>query len=237
MEYSYWSWVHQAFGMRCRSGQRSHDHLALCSLILHWHDAIVNHGFHFFTATSNTGHLLQHLPDITTVDGLLQVFATIVLLEIAPVLDIDRYHGGVAWKEVDRLYGRHRSYCKELLLALDRLLVVREKGGQERLSVTALWESFFVQQCVTLVVIARAVESPRVPAAQMEHNLFQDLRRRNPLLARSVDSVLYGGSHLLGSVGEYSLVYNDCCSMKWKHRQQINNNFTITLASWGQGQN
>ncbi|KAK7018732.1 hypothetical protein VNI00_018292 [Paramarasmius palmivorus] len=194
---------------------------------------IVNYSFRLFGRADAKALHSMHLPELTSVDGLLQLFSLLALVELGPVLVHGRYVDDERWKEVDKLYGSHRGLRQEVISALDSLLVLTNTADGESLTIGMMWESFFVQQCVTVVAVSRTVDHPHASAIAIESALFHDLRRRNLPVARAVDRILQGGSHVMGKSGDYVLLYEDCMSLVWRFRSDLLASYSVSISQWG----
>ncbi|KAK7019648.1 hypothetical protein VNI00_018033 [Paramarasmius palmivorus] len=230
MDHCYWAIVHQLFGSSVLDETAEDYHVLLCRMALHWHDVIVNYSPMLSHSSGSKCERSMQVPDLDSLDGLMQVFFVLTLLELGTLLVPDRYADGDKWKGVERLYGKYRYVRREIMAALDTILVVSHMESGEKLQASVMWESFFVQQCVALVIVSRTASHPKVTSLQVESLLFQDLRRRILPVARAADKILHGGSHSMDKDGAFLLVLDDCASLDWSFRDEVRQKFTVAIS-------
>ncbi|KAK7044046.1 hypothetical protein VNI00_007761 [Paramarasmius palmivorus] len=230
IEQSYRAIVRQFLEVDQPTGFELHRHAILCRISTHWHDVIVNCPQQLFEVASRGAWRAEHLPDLSCIDGLLQLFALLALVEYGSLLEPSGCNRAEHRKEVDRLYVPCRTYGADILRVLDSVVEIVGADG-ERLLVSQLWESFFVQQCVALAVMSRCSGGSCMDSVNVEDRLFRELRRRWPSVARISDDILRGNSCPLGNSGKSKLDLEGCRSTEWVFYSEVSTLFTVSLVS------
>ncbi|KAK7041964.1 hypothetical protein VNI00_008946 [Paramarasmius palmivorus] len=178
MEQSWWSVIFQFFNSAVPRDRILNDRRSLLlPIAVHWHDVIVNHAKDYFGWCAGTEGEFQHIPNLYTLDGIIQLFSLFAFLELAGILEDKRYASGKKATKPEERQRQAESLRIDILSALDQHLLVGHREQDVQWRFPTLWTSFLVQQVVALLFVARHVDHPTKTASLLESFLAEDLHQ------------------------------------------------------------
>ncbi|KAK7027426.1 hypothetical protein VNI00_015262 [Paramarasmius palmivorus] len=220
LQHTYWAVLH-----RFCDGHPLDD-LVQCSrsllfrVSLYFHDWIVNHTQEFFLQSSGLAGKRRHLPDLTRVDGLHQLFSLLILLELDRVLyhrddlqDLSSYSSGQSQPA--------RRLILDIMTKLDSGLGVFDQGRRIAINISELWTAFRVQQCVALSSAIQMSRPSSASSRSVLHTLLREIYCDQIDVVASVLRVLDGDTCMFGREAGFELSYNDCDTFKWAFMERM----------------
>ncbi|KAK7021328.1 hypothetical protein VNI00_017430 [Paramarasmius palmivorus] len=212
MDYSLWCSFHTFF----RPTSVGHNPVPCVAaiqyqMLLYWHSVFAQPPENLLS--NPRGDVFwRHVPDITRIDGLVQLFSLFVAVNLGALMDGPRYIGSDV---ADNTYGflrKSQALEADIIRNLESCVSITAMDRKTTVKLTDLWDSFFVQQNVDSVLSF----------------LAQDLDNRQPVF-EAVDTVRRGGSYVFGEELELSLHASQCYTMEWCLYRHLSSSYMIEL--------
>ncbi|KAK7049472.1 hypothetical protein VNI00_005503 [Paramarasmius palmivorus] len=225
---SYWAIVRHFLG---QSGTFVKDNIIslemLGRIVFLWHDIIVNAPTQYVGDCTTRRLASHHIPNALTLEGLLQLFSLLAILEFGTVLWPGRYLADGNWSRFEIIYQKLRKLGSDVLDTLHNHVRIRDRQTGFDLSIPSLWYSFFAQQCATLLVACEGLDGARFSATDIKANVLRDLQR-DGLMLHVVQSLLRGETCSFGNAF-LSLSLSQCSSLKWAFAEGFSLRYSIRV--------
>ncbi|KAK7020751.1 hypothetical protein VNI00_017606 [Paramarasmius palmivorus] len=228
MDRSLWGVVHTFFrDHEITNQEHPVYHELLFRMAMHWHDVIVNDtdGFLSLCVAANAPLILAHVPNVYKVNGLIQLFSLVALIEFGTLLAAERYDGSGKdrLRELEGTYSEIRALCTEILSCLDRRIAFEPKK-RSLVFIADLARSFLVQHVLCLLQTAKASQHDERKHSLVEKHALSDLKRSAPLFGDV--SKLRGGGKVSYGVG-LQLAIPQCQTFRWAFADILARNYEI----------
>ncbi|KAK7051111.1 hypothetical protein VNI00_005223 [Paramarasmius palmivorus] len=188
------------------------------AILLFWHGVYADNIDEYLTGRLGYTESL-HVPDVTDIAGLFQVFSLLAMVSLGKTLHGSRYGGSLSGDAVE-LHRLSMEVSEGILRALDRTLVLCGESGEVLACVDDLWESFIVAQCLVMLRTCVGASHPDRNYEQVTSYLRQDLRRSESRM-EAIGSMWKGGTYVFGENLDFSVTVSDCLTMDWVSRLSL----------------
>ncbi|KAK7020666.1 hypothetical protein VNI00_017656 [Paramarasmius palmivorus] len=199
----------------------------LSSVAAFWHDMIVNHTARYIDSCTTGEGLMAHVPNVFTLNGLLDLFSLLAIAEFGTLLWVARYLGGGRCSSFEESYHVLRRLGFDMLDVLNKNVSIRDLVTGSDLSIWTMWSSFFVQQCVALLKACGGLCSPSVSSAELSAQLLEDLQR-DKFVLYLVQSLLSGETCNFGKPG-CCLSASDCTTFTWSMSRDFRERYLLRI--------
>ncbi|KAK7038675.1 hypothetical protein VNI00_010559 [Paramarasmius palmivorus] len=234
MENSYWALLRQylrtsTHDLPGRCGRNVIPHI-----VRYLHDCITNHTTDFLANCSAITGRHRHLPDVRKVDGILQLFALLAIVELDEIIGNrcpvhrrnERQNPGPFHDLLPLVEG--------IVDVLDSALYVSEKTRPVSIAFNDMWTSFLVQQSVALIVASRSAANPVETPPTVAARILETMGRRSNRIKCGIERLLAGRPCYFGASDMLSLTYDQCVSFKWAFAEQVSR-FQLRFEPGGNG--
>ncbi|KAK7020635.1 hypothetical protein VNI00_017673 [Paramarasmius palmivorus] len=230
MERSYWSVIHHFLAADFNNSSFvDQDHDMICRIVLHWHDAIVRFPTEYLRGCREQRGIVHHVPNILSVDGVIQLFSLSAFVLIAGVFTRERRASDSEWRRLHDLYSRCRSAFQEIFSTLD-VNVAFWKGDRRSLfGVADLWNFYIIQQCGAFLALVGKLRHGESLLEAVKASFRLDLGDEDGVL-EAVDSILEGSKFVFDKNTEWSLTLEDCSSFAWCLVDDLKSGYTMKVA-------
>ncbi|KAK7036598.1 hypothetical protein VNI00_011531 [Paramarasmius palmivorus] len=191
----------------------------LSQILVYFHDNIVGHTSTFLRSCGSSAGRSHHYPNLSTADGLQQLFCLLTVVELDELLfsglSVDSEYLGKDKR------GQLRDFVREIIDVLDRCIRVHRRGSAANVGVLDLWISFLVQQCVALHSIARRRQISSQLLAELEAAISQGKHALYGDVGEMVKDLLGGTSCVFGGTVDFKLEPGHCEGFDWAFRDII----------------
>ncbi|KAK7023592.1 hypothetical protein VNI00_016631 [Paramarasmius palmivorus] len=201
--------------------------VALTDIAFHWHDVLVNDTEAYFAPHTPEGHVYPHVPNVLSVDGLLQIFSLGILLILGEVYVRPAGDTSAEQYEAQQQYKLAFRQLQEVISSLDRAVIAISSTSSITISVAVLWKVYLVQQGVVIMHVLR------------EQCFEEWLEEQIESEKEAVEAIwaVMDGSHVEIDLAvhphslSFMLSSDNCTSMSWLVKPLLDNEFALRRAT------